>query len=252
MQQNKQNKSNIISIIPARGGSKGVPGKNIKSLGGHPLIAYSIVASKMCPSIGRTIVSTDSKEIADIARQYGADVPFLRPAEFAGDQSTDYDVVLHTLNWLSENERSHPELLVYLRPTTPFREITYIYLAIEQMKNNTDATALRSAHEMPQSSYKTLEIENGYFKCICSGSFKLDAVNLPRQEYQTTYDANGYVDILRPSFILENNSLFGDQVFAYVTPRIAEVDTLDDFAYLEYQVSKTPGLVTRLIGKREL
>lgn len=238
----------IVSIIPARSGSKGVPKKNIKLLAGYPLIAYSIIASKLSSKIERTIVSTDSQEIADIALSYGAEVPFLRPAEISGDYNTDYDVIIHALNWLQDKEAYQPTLLVYLRPTTPFREVKYIDSAIKLMRETVDATALRSIHEMSQSSYKTLEIEGGYLKCICSGSFDVDAANRPRQEYETTYDANGYVDIFKSFFVIENKRLLGDRVLAYVTPRIAELDTIEDFDYLEYQVTRDPGLASRLFG----
>lgn len=240
--------ANIVAVIPARSGSKGVPDKNIKLLAGHPLIAYSIAAGQLANGIDRTIVSTDSEEYASIAHEYGAEVPFLRPAEISGDHNTDYDVIIHALNWLQDNEAYQPTLLVYLRPTTPFREITYIDSAIELMRKTDDATALRSVHKMSQSSYKTLEIEGGYLKCICSGSFDVDAANLPRQGYKTTYDANGYVDIFRSSFVIENERLLGDRVLAYVTPRIAEVDTFEDFDYLEYQVTMNPRLASRLFG----
>lgn len=248
----KKERNKIIGVIPARGGSKGVPKKNIKLLGGYPLIAYSIIASKLSTMIERTIVSTDSQEIADIALFYGAEVPFLRPSEISGDRNTDYDVVMHAMNWLRDNEFCQPALLVYLRPTTPFREVTYIDSAIERMIKTDNATALRSVHEMPQSSYKTLEIEDGYLKCICSGSFEADTANLPRQNYKTTYDANGYVDIFRSSFIIENKKLLGNRVLAHVTPRIAEVDTFENFGYLEYQATMNPKLVSRLFKECEL
>src|SRR3989338_8594063 len=101
----------IYSIIPARAGSKGVPGKNVKLLGGYPLIAYSIIASRFFSKIDRTIVSTDSIETAKIALRYGAEVPFLRPKEFAKDTSGDLDYVLHAINWFRDNETQVPEYL---------------------------------------------------------------------------------------------------------------------------------------------
>ena len=112
--------SEVVALIPARAGSKGVPGKNIRLLGGYSLLAWSIAASLKTKSIDRVIVSTDSEEYATLARELGADVPFLRPAELSGDRSTDYDFVLHSLNWLRENS-SEPDYIVHIRPTTPFR-----------------------------------------------------------------------------------------------------------------------------------
>lgn len=238
----------IYSIIPARGGSKGVPGKNIKPLGGYPLIAYSICASKLCKNIERTIVSTDSKEIADVAIRYGAEAPFLRPKEISEDISTDYKVIKHALVWFQNNEGMQPEYLVHLRPTTPLRDVCYIEAAIENIKQNNMATALRSVHEMSESAYKTLEVENGYLKSVGSGSYDIEASNEPRQKFKKTYQGNGYVDVIRSSYVIKNEKIHGDRVTAYITPRVVEVDTLEDFDYLEYQIAKDPTVVSRLFG----
>ena len=138
---------NIISVIPARSGSKGVPDKNIKLLAGKPLIAYSIAAAKKSKLINKIIVSTDSKKYANIAKKYGAEAPFLRPAELAGGKSTDYDWVNHLLNWLATNEDNNPEYLVHLRPTTPLRDPEIIDNAIEELINNLEATVHRQCKE---------------------------------------------------------------------------------------------------------
>ena len=121
---------NIISIIPARSGSKGVPGKNLRNLGDVPLITWSITCSKKLNMVDRTIVSTNSVEYAEISKNWGADVPFLRPDNISQDKSTDLDFVLHALNYLKENE-GIPDLLVHLRPTTPFRDPLVVDKAIE-------------------------------------------------------------------------------------------------------------------------
>ena len=149
----------IIAAIPARGGSKGVPKKNIKLLKDYPLIAYSIIAAKQSKKIDRVIVSTDSEEIAGIAKKYGAEVPFLRPAGFAGDKSPDMEWVLHLLKWLKENEGVEPELIVHLRPTTPLRDPDLIDRAIDKIKNNKEATSLRSGQEMDECPYKSFIVK---------------------------------------------------------------------------------------------
>ena len=123
--------SKTIAIIPARSGSKGVPDKNIKLLAAKPLMAYSIMAARLARNIDRVIVSTDSEKYADIAREYGAEVPFLRPNSISTDTSSDYQFIRHALDWLVENEGTQPEYLVHLRPTTPLREVCYIDLAVE-------------------------------------------------------------------------------------------------------------------------
>jgi len=238
--------TNVLAIIPARSGSKGVADKNIRLLGGHPLIAYSIVVAKLVKSIDRVIVSTDSKEYAKIAEDYGAEAPFLRPAAISGDNSGDYDFFQHALSWLQANEGYQPEYLVHLRPTTPFREAFYVESAIEAIRKDKKATALRSLHEMPESAYKAFEIEGGYIKPVFSGIFDIEASNRPRQMFKTTYCANGYVDVIRTSYVLEHKKIHGDRVIAYVTPRAYEVDAPGDFEYLEYLISKNPMLVKKL------
>jgi N-acylneuraminate cytidylyltransferase len=241
----------VVAIIPARSGSKGVVDKNIKLLAGHPLIAYSIAAAQLANEINRIIVSTDSIEYASIAREYGAEVPFLRPLEISGDRSGDYEWVKHLLDWMAENEDHVPKYLVHLRPTTPLREPKHIDAAIELMRQNNNATSLRSVHEMSETAYKTVEIDRDYLKCICSGSFDLDATNQPRQVFPKTYIANGYVDIYKSSYVVKNKKILGNKVIAYVTPRIFEVDTLEDFDYLEYQVAKEPTIANKLFGKEK-
>lgn len=232
--------TNIIAIIPARSGSKGVVDKNIRLLGGHPLIAYSIAVAQRVASIGRIIVSTDSEKYAIIAQDYGAEVPFLRPKEISGDGAGDYDFIKHALDWLQDNDGCQPEYLVHLRPTTPLREACYIESAIETIKNNKEATALRSLHEMTESAYKTFEIEDGYMKSIYSGSFDIETANRPRQLFKKTYDPNGYVDIIKTGYVRANNKIHGDKVIAFITPRAFEVDSYDDFEYAEYILNKNP------------
>jgi|SRR3972149_4150564 len=236
----------IYAIIPSRGGSKGVPGKNIKKLNGHPLISYSIKLSDSSKHISRTIVSTDSEKIAEISSQYGAEIPFLRPEEISRDTSTDLEFVLHLLNWFKGNEENVPDYIVHLRPTTPLRDIEIVDKAIENFLQRQDFTALRSVHEMSESAYKTFEIENNILKTVFTRSTQLDASNVARQLFPKTYSANGYIDILKSSYILENNRIHGDNVMAYVTSKVTEVDTYDDFELLEYELEKDPRLYNKL------
>ena len=243
--------ADVIAVIPARAGSKGVADKNIKLLAGHPLIAYSIVAAQLAKNVDRAIVSTDSELYANIARKYGGEVPFLRPPEISGDSSGDYEWVKHLLDWMAENEGDVPKYLVHLRPTTPLREPKYIDAAIERMKQDGSATALRSVHEMSESAYKSFEIEGDCLKSIGSNSFALDASNDPRQKFKKTYQANGYVDVIKTAYVIRNSKLHGDHVIAFVTPHVVEVDTVDDFDYLEYLVAKDPAIVNALFeGKK--
>lgn len=236
----------IVALIPARSGSKGVPHKNIRKLGGHPLIEWSIAACKAAGSVNRIIVSTDSEEYAQISRKMGAEVPFLRPAEISEDRSTDYDFIKHALDWFAQNG-GEPDYLVHIRPTTPFRDPAMIDRAVEAFLNNPQATALRSVHPMSESAYKTFEIApGGKLRRVASESTELDAANNARQQFPATYIANGYVDVLSIAFILKMQLIHGNHVLPFITLRVHEVDTEDDFALLEFELSKHPEFATRL------
>ncbi len=239
----------VYAIIPARAGSKGVPDKNIRLIAGRPLLAYSIIAARRCSLIDRVIVSTDSQRYAEIALEYGAEVPFLRPAEFASDEAGDPEIMNHVLGWFREHGWNEPELLVHLRPTTPFRDPDLIAEAITLLRGEPEATALRSAHEMANTAYKCFEVESGRLKSAIIGSFDLDACNHPRQSYPVTYDCNGYVDILRPDFINKNpGKVHGDRVAAFITPFVGEVDTFAELEYLEYFADRNPLVYERLFA----
>lgn len=213
----------VITIIPARGGSKGVPNKNIRDLGGHPLIAYSIKASQLCSSlIDRCIVSTDDEKIAEIALKYGAEVPFIRPNELARDESTDLEWVNHVIKTL---DLKKDDLIVHLRPTTPLRDFRDIVVAILKVKsfNELGCTSLRSAHLLNESPYKMFTREMAYFRPFGGGSEII--TNLPRQKFEDVYVPNGVVDILKVSHILKHNNLHGNKILAYITDYAIEVDS---------------------------
>ena len=226
----------VCALIPARGGSKGVPKKNIKLVGGRPLIAYSIAAARLCQAIDRVVVSTDCSEIAAVAASYGAEVPFLRPARLARDTSSDIDFIRHALDWFQSNEGRRPDLLVHLRPTTPLRDPVLIQKAIELIRRNKKATSLRSVHELPEPPQKMMAIKNGFLTGLFPGDPRPEYYNLPRQAFPAAYHPNGYVDIIRTGFVSRQESLHGPFILAVVTPAAVEIDTPEDFAYLDYVV----------------
>jgi N-acylneuraminate cytidylyltransferase len=240
---------NIVSIIPARSGSKGVPGKNLRILGGVPLIAWSIISSTKSNNINRTIVSTDSAEYAEISKNWGAEVPYLRPSEISQDNSTDLDFVLHALNFLKDDE-GIPDLLIHLRPTTPFRDPSIIDSAIEfAVDNFENMTALRSVHEMSESAYKTFEIsQKGDLVTTFTNKNALDQSNMNRQTFPSTYTANGYIDVLLPRYILHAGELHGNKVKPFLTTKAVEVDTEEDFEFLEIQLKMLPKFKELLFG----
>jgi len=238
----------IVALIPARAGSKGVPHKNIRPLGGHPLLAWSIQAALRSKLIDKVVVSTDSQEYADLAISLGAEAPFLRPAEISGDRSTDYDFVVHALDWFSAHG-GEPQHIVHLRPTTPLRAPALIDQAIEAFRNHPQATALRSVHEMSESAYKAFELApQGQLKRLGSDSTALDAANNARQQFPATYSANGYVDVLASAFVRRSGLIHGDWVLPFVTPPVVEVDTEEDFAHLEYQLTRMPSIAQQLFS----
>jgi CMP-N,N'-diacetyllegionaminic acid synthase len=241
--------SMIYALIGARAGSKSIPDKNIKSLAGKPLIAYSIAVAKQVSEIDRIIVSTDSEKYAQISKTYGAEILYLQPDSISGPSNCDIDWIGFFITWLQKNEKLLPEYIVHLRPTSPLRDFQYIQKAIYEIKQHPKATALRSVVEMSQSAYKCFEITDGYLKPIGSSSFNLDVANKPRQYYPKTYDANGYVDILRVSNILEHKQVHGNRVIPFLVPYIIDIDEERDFEYAKYEVQKNPEIVNSIFGK---
>jgi len=193
----------------------------------------------MMPSVSRVIVSTDSEEYAQIAKDYGAEVPFLRPNEISGDKSTDFDLFLHALNWFKENENLIPEYILHLRPTTPLRNPQIMEDAVKLfIENKNLASSLRSGHTAPESPYKWfLKNDDNYFKGL-RDDLTPEKVNLPRQSFPSVYIPDGYIDILKSSVILTTGTLHGDKMLVFESPFCVEVDTKDDFEYLEFQIQK--------------
>jgi CMP-N,N'-diacetyllegionaminic acid synthase len=227
----------VVALIPARGGSKSVPRKNLLPVAGRPLIAYSILHAKACPSITRIIVSTDDDEIAEVARGYGAEVPFKRPAEAASDTATDFQVFHHALSWLAEHEGYTPELVVHLRPTGPVRETALIERAVQLMLKSPQADALRSVGTAEQTPYKMWRIEDSFLRPLIELPGYPEAHSMPRQKLPVAYWQNGYVDIVRPRTILELESMTGQVVLPFIVEgKIHELDYLEQIPALEEAV----------------
>ncbi|RPJ23330.1 MAG: acylneuraminate cytidylyltransferase family protein, partial [Chloroflexi bacterium] len=144
----------ILAIIPARGGSKGIPRKNIRNFAGHPLIAWSIAAAKQAECVNRVVVSTDDPEIAAVARELGAETPFLRPSELAQDNTTDLPVFEHALAWLAENEGYQPDIVVQLRPTSPIRPRDCVDSAVKTLIEHAEADCVRGVVPAGQNPHK--------------------------------------------------------------------------------------------------
>jgi len=223
----------VLALIPARGGSKGIPRKNLVPFVGKPLIVWTIEQALACPAITRVIVSTEDDEIAAVAKEAGAEVPFKRPAEFAQDLSTDIEVFRHAVDWLIREEQYHCELLVHLRPTGPLRSVTRIAEAIELMLAHPEADSLRSVSWPEQSPYKMWRVENGWLRPLLDVPGMIEPQSMPRQILPETFWQNGYIDITRPRTVLANR-MVGDRLLPFVVDDpIYEIDYPEDLAKAE-------------------
>ncbi|HSB67049.1 MAG TPA: acylneuraminate cytidylyltransferase [Anaerolineales bacterium] len=231
----------ILALIPARGGSKSIPRKNIRPLAGYPLIAYSIAAALHSQNITRTIVSTDDAEIARVAQSYGAEAPFLRPPEFAMDNTTDFPVFAHALSWLKENEDYQPDIVVQLRPTSPLRPPDCVDRAIQIMADHPEADSVRGVIPSGQNPYKMWRVdEHGRMTPLLSVERVAEPYNAPRQELPQTYWQTGHIDAIRLSTILQKHSLSGEVILPlFLDPRYAiDIDSLRDWQRAEWIISQ--------------
>ena len=246
----------ILALIPARGGSKSIPRKNIKPLAGYPLIAYSIAAALQSRQVTRTLVSTDDVEIARIAQNYGAEVPCLRPPEYAKDNTPDFPVFTHALSWLKENESYQPDLVVQLRPTSPLRPPECVDQAVQTLLDYPEADSVRGVIPSGQNPYKMWQITSqGRMNPLLTLPGIEEPFNAPRQELPQTYWQTGHIDAIRITTILEKNSLSGEIIYPlFIDPRYAvDIDTLRDWQRAEWIISQGElPIVLPAPGKRPL
>jgi N-acylneuraminate cytidylyltransferase len=230
----------VLALIPARGGSKGIPRKNILPIAGQPMIAYSIRQALDSQRITRVIVSTDDAEIAQVAQEWGAEVPFMRPAEFAQDLSPDIDAFRHALLWLAEHEAYHPEAVVHLRPPGPVRRVERIDQAVDLLLGHPEADAVRSVALARQTPFKMWFIaENGQLDPVLRLDGVPDCQSLPRQKLPKVYWQNGYVDVIRPRAVLEKNSMWGDTALPFIVDEpLFEIDYPEDVPAVEAALAR--------------
>jgi CMP-N-acetylneuraminic acid synthetase len=231
----KMIETKILAIIPARGGSKSIPRKNIRPFAGHPLIAYSIAAGLAAKTVTRVIVSTDDEEIASISRRYGAEAPFTRPAEYSQDQTPDLPVFQHALNWLAEHEDYWPEIIVQLRPTSPFRRVAHIDEAVYRLLARPEADAVRTVCIPFQNPYKMWRLDpSGFMHPLLKTEFA-EPYNMPRQALPEVYWQTGYVDAAWANTISTKNSMTGDHILPLVIDpsQWIDIDSSDDWRRAE-------------------
>lgn len=215
-----------LAVIMARGGSKGVPGKNLRIVGGKPLIAWTIETALDCPLLDRVVVTTDSAEIAAAARSLGAEVPFMRPAELAEDETPGMAPLLHAVRWLSANESYHPDLVLLLQPTSPLRITGDVTAAIELLvEKGADAVISLSPVERHPYVMKVLETDGRIRDYI-----ELDQPPARRQDFPALYALNGAIYLARREVLLERESFYTDRTYGFTMPpeRSLDIDTLWD------------------------
>lgn len=216
----------ILFVVTARGGSKGVPGKNIKMLGGMPLIAYKIIAAQKCHYENRIIVSTDDEKIAQVSKEYGAEVPFMRPAELATDSASSVDVVMHAMNWVSENSRENYDYVCMLEPSSPFASYRDLDEAIKLIIESDADTLL---------GMKETEISTNFIHSLDEkgrlSEFYYAIKDLPsirRQDQKKEYTMNGCMYIAKWDYFMKNRIFHSVNSIPYIMTEEAsiEIDTL--------------------------
>jgi CMP-N,N'-diacetyllegionaminic acid synthase len=227
----KSEKGNIIALIPARGGSQRVKGKNIRELGGKPLIAYTIEAALAVKNIDRVIVSTDNDEIADIAMKHGAEVPFLRPPELSTSDATEYAFHAHAVDTLQTQESYQVDMIVNLYPTTPFRKQESISRALDIMLEDPNADSLRSVRKCKEHPYK-MWVKNGSY---LNRFVRVDDPSKQTLSYHLlpeVYIQNASIYIVRKETLVKYQNTIGENVICFEMDDTESIDINYDMDFL--------------------
>lgn len=243
----------IIGLIPARGGSKGIPQKNIKKLAGKPLIAYTIEAALSTCLLDRVVVSTDNSEIATIAKAYEAEVPFMRPMGIALDDTPDRPVMRHFIDWYKAEEGNNLEILVYLRPTTPFKTGDLIDHCIQKFITDDNLSSIRTITKVEGVShpYWMHRIDHNHLVPFVGGLAKTKYFQ--RQTLPPCYRVNGVVDILTPQNILNSEAIYGQDIgYIEIDENLAiDIDTALDFEFCEFLMERHGNRTSEQINYRQ-
>jgi CMP-N,N'-diacetyllegionaminic acid synthase len=225
----------ILAIIPARGGSKGIRRKNLLRINGKSLVTLSVQHALNSKLVTRTIISSDDDEIIAEAVQHGAEAPFIRPKELAGDQVLDIPVFEHALNFLKEKENYVPQIVVHLRPTAPYRESRWIDEAIQLLINHRDADSVRSVSEPEKHPYRIFRIdEQGFLDPVMKHEHPVPYL-LRRQDLPKMYYYNCVIDVTKPETIFQKHSMTGDKILPYIMnpDDVIDIDSLRDVKIAE-------------------
>jgi CMP-N,N'-diacetyllegionaminic acid synthase len=228
---------NILGVITARGGSKGLPGKNIKKLGGKHLIAYSIEVAKKSKLITHLIVSTDDKKIAKVAKRFSADVPFLRPKELASDTAGHLEVMQHAISFMEKKLNLIFDYVVILQPTSPFRSAEDLDGTVRKLiKTKADSAVSLVAVKNTQHPIKIKKLIGGWVEPYCLE----EKEGIRRQDFPTAYKRSGAVYAMKRDLIMKDNRLYGDKIAGYIVPQERSIDIDDELDWLqaEYMYKK--------------
>ncbi len=247
-----QKKPEVLAVILARGGSKSIPKKSIAPCAGKPLMYYTIEAAKHAKTITRLIISTDDEEMAEVARSYGVEVPFMRPKELAQDTTPDLPVFEHVLSELKARENYVPDVVVHLRPTTPLKKAEDIDKGVELLLSRPDAQSVRSTCEPLHTPFKmyTLDEESGFLQPLLPKVFPdvfekyPEAYNMPRQLLPKVWRHSGYVDVIRPEVITELHSMSGSKILPLPFEKWRDIDIDSPF-----EISLAEKVIEKLKGE---
>lgn len=231
----------MIAIVPARGGSKGLPGKNIKELDGIPLIGYTIKAALKAKCVDKVVVTTDDEEIASVAKKYGADVPFIRPEELATDTSLAVDVYLHAIDFLKEKQQFAIEKFMVLLPTVPFRTERHIDDAYQLFRKKGCKTLVSVTEAETPPSWYMYQSEEGKLQNCNYG--REEAYVRNRQMDEGYVIPNGAIYILDYQLLKDKRTYYCEDTIGYLMDRrdSVDIDTLDDFLYAEFLMKEVGG-----------
>jgi N-acylneuraminate cytidylyltransferase len=225
-------KPEVLAIIPARGGSKSIPRKNARLFAGQPLLAFSVAAAQQADAVTRTLISTDDAEMAKMARQFGAEAPFLRPTEIAQDSTLDLPVFQHALQWLAKNEGYKPDIVVQLRPTSPLRPPGLVDEAVRLLLAHPKADSVRGVVPSGQNPHKMWTFTaGGPMLPLLKAKSVAEPYNAPRQKLPATYWQTGHIDAIRAATILKKDSMSGEEIWPLVIDSryAVDIDTLNDW-----------------------